>query len=116
MRDITAEQIDQMIFIRYRKHVDNPHNPSFISLSVIGKIFGIDGSSVRRLILDRFQQLQNERMFTRKKKAIYSQKPIRKRYGIRYIKPEHVEFLTDQQRLNDWGAHTLKHRCVLFHR
>ena len=68
--DITTEQIDQMILIRYRKKVSSDENPSFVSFGVIGKVFGIDGSSVRRLILQRFHQLHNERIFTRNKKLL----------------------------------------------
>ena len=55
-------------------------------------------------------------MITRKKKIQDESLPIRKRYVIRFLKPEHIEFLTNPQIINDWAAHPLKHRCVLFHR
>ena len=51
-----------------------------------------------------------------KKKSFQSRNPLRKRYGIRYLKPVYLQFLIDSERLRNWGAHTLKHRCVLFHR
>ena len=42
--------------------------------------------------------------------------PLRKRYGFRFLKPEHIEFLTNHERVNNWASYTLKHRCLLFHR
>ena len=45
------EEIDQMIALKWHRHVENPHYPAYVSNAVIGKVFGIDGSSVRRLYM-----------------------------------------------------------------
>ena len=66
--DITTKEVDQMILIRYRMRAESPNQPSFVKYSVIGKVFGVDGSSVRRLILRRFLQMSQERMLTRKRR------------------------------------------------
>ena len=63
---ITNEDVDNMIFIKWGKSVSSSNNPSFVSNAVIGKIFGIDGSSVRRLYMKRFEQLKEQGIMTRK--------------------------------------------------
>ena len=44
-----------MIILKWHRLVDNHNLPSYVSYATIGKLFGIDGSSVRRLVLNRFQ-------------------------------------------------------------
>ena len=63
---ITNEDVDNMIFIKWGKTVLSSNNPAFVSNAVIGKIFGIDGSSVRRLYMKRFEQLKEQGIMTRK--------------------------------------------------
>ena len=53
--NITLLQIDTMILLKWHCMVDNPDTPSFVTYATIGKVFGIDGSSARRLILKRFE-------------------------------------------------------------
>ena len=55
--DMTDEDVDQMIKIKWGRLVNNSNHTAFVSNAVIGKVFGIDGSSVRRLYMKRFEQL-----------------------------------------------------------
>jgi len=57
-----------MIILKYHRLVDSQDYISFVPYSIIGKVFGIDGSSVRRLMLRRFEDMIKEKMMTRKKK------------------------------------------------
>ena len=57
--DITNEQVDLMIRIKWGRGVRTANVWSHVSYQVIGKLFGIDGSSARRLILKRFDEIQN---------------------------------------------------------
>jgi len=57
-----------MIILKYRRLVDSSDHTSYVPYSIIGKVFGIDGSSVRRLMLKRFDEMKKEMMMTRKKK------------------------------------------------
>ena len=54
---ITDDQVDQMMRVKWGRLVDSLDYPSYLSFAVVGKVFGIDGSSVRRLILRRFADL-----------------------------------------------------------
>ena len=40
-----------MIILRYHCLVNSPDNPAFVTYETLGKVYGIDGSSVRRLML-----------------------------------------------------------------
>ena len=97
-----------MIILKWRKLVDSLDHPSFVSYSVIGKVFGIDGSSVRRLIIKRFDEMKKEKMMTRKKKQDLKALPIRKRYGMRFLSAEHIEYLLDPDTLQNWIGLSLK--------
>ena len=53
---------------------------------------------------------------TRKKKHEMNALPIRKRYSMRFLKAEHIEFLISPDTLHNWIGLSLKERCVFFHR
>ena len=63
---INADQIDKMISLKWGKNATTPEQTSYASYSVIGQIFGIDGSSARRLILKWFQERNSKKIRTRK--------------------------------------------------
>ena len=44
-----------MITLKWGKNAYSPDNASFLPYRNIGKLYGIDGSSVRRLVLKRFE-------------------------------------------------------------
>ena len=55
VKSITPAQVDQMILLKYHRRVTGPGALAFVSNATIGKVYGIDGSSVGRLIRDRFR-------------------------------------------------------------
>ena len=57
-----------MILLKWGKPVESPDNPAYLSNKVIGKMYGIDGSSIRRLYMTRFAELSVKSTATRKKK------------------------------------------------
>ena len=77
LRDITTDQVDEMIMIKWGKPVTNSNHTAFVSNSIIGKIYGIDGSSVRRLYKKRFEDLANTKIMTRKLARKKNELPIR---------------------------------------
>ena len=46
VKDITDPQIDQMIVLKWHRMVFDQDLPSYVSYSTLGKVYGIDGSSV----------------------------------------------------------------------
>ena len=57
---ISSATVDQMILMKWHKRVTSPDHPAFVSNSTLGKIYGVDGSSIRRLYLKRFKDLAQE--------------------------------------------------------
>lgn len=55
-----------MILLRYHRLVTSLHHPAFVSYATLGKVYGIDGSSVRRLIIKRLKKLNSFGIKTRK--------------------------------------------------
>ena len=49
-----------MIIIKWGKLVSDPYQLSYISYTVLGKIYGIDGSTARRLVLKRMVELNKK--------------------------------------------------------
>ena len=68
LQTITSEDVDNMILLKWGKPVESPDNAAYLSNKVIGKMYGIDGSSVRRLYMKRFAELSIKSIATRKKK------------------------------------------------
>ena len=101
---IQPDVVASKIFVFFQLFLD----VELILYSVIGKIFGIDGSSVRRLIIKRFDEMKKEKMMTRKRKQDLKAIPIRKRYGIRFLSAEHLEYLLDPDILQNWIGLSLK--------
>lgn len=116
VKQISQEEVDQMIILKWHRLVESPDHLSFVPYATIGKVYGISGTSVRQLVLQRFKQMASERMLTRKQKLRQQQLPVRKRYGLRFLTAEHVDFLKAPETLQQWTGRTLKERCVLFHR
>ena len=116
LKFITQKQVDQMILFKYHQNVDNPDEPAYVSNATIGKVYGIDGSSVSRLLKQRFEQLSNCKILTRQQRLEEQRLPQRQKYGMRFLKPEHIDFLKSPDTLLKWASKSLKERCLLFHR
>jgi len=70
LHTLTTEDVDNMIMLKWGKPVKSPDYPAFLSNRIIGRIYGIDGSSVRRLYMKRFTELTDNSIVTRKKKKL----------------------------------------------
>ena len=46
-----------MILLRYHRKVTSLDNPAYVTYDILGRLYGIDGSSVRRLLIKRFKEL-----------------------------------------------------------
>ena len=64
----------------------------------------------------RFETRNKSRVMTRKQVRMDQRLPMRKRYGYRFLRQEHIEYLTNPETLKLWSGVALAWRCVLFHR
>ena len=56
LKYISEREIKSMIIIKWHWLVFSSEHPSFESYGTVGKIYGIDGSSARRVILEWFNK------------------------------------------------------------
>ena len=49
--------IDDLIKLKFGKLVDEPGCTSYVSNPVLGKVFGVSASQIRRLYLSRFEDI-----------------------------------------------------------
>ena len=60
MKEFTTNQVDDMIRLKFGQLVSSQFNRSYISNRVLGKIFGVSGSQIRRLYLARFEAIKTK--------------------------------------------------------
>ena len=97
VKHLTDDDVDHMIMLKYHRQVVDPHVPAFVSNDTIGKVYGIHGSSVSRLLKTRFEKLNQEIMITRKRRRKEEQLPVRRTYGMRFLTNEQKEYLRNPE-------------------
>ena len=58
MKLFTDQQVDDLIKLKFGQLVTNVNHKSYISNRILGKVFGVSGSKVRQLYLDRFEAMK----------------------------------------------------------
>ena len=56
MKEFTAQQVEDIIKLKFGKLVTSVDNPSFVSNRVLGQIYGDSGQKIRELYLSRFDK------------------------------------------------------------
>ena len=56
LEDITAEEVDQLMLLRFGQHVDSNAQPAFLSYFELGRLHKMSATSVRTLILRRISE------------------------------------------------------------
>ena len=54
MKEYTDQQIQDIIKLKFGKMVTSANHTSYISNRILGKLYGVSGSKVRRLYMDYF--------------------------------------------------------------
>ena len=88
-----------MIILRYGRLVSSADNPAYLSNSKVGSLFKISGSSVRRLCLKRFQNIEtNNQPISKRTKSKYKKRTLQ-RYPMSSYTDEQIEFITSENTL-----------------
>ena len=58
MKLFTDQQVDDLIKLKFWQLVTDVNHKSYISNRILGKVFGVSGSKVRQLYLDRFEAMK----------------------------------------------------------
>ena len=59
MKLFTEQQVDDLIKLKFGKLVTTPSHTSYASNRVLGKIFGVSGSQIRKLYRARFDKISD---------------------------------------------------------
>ena len=100
--DFNAEDVDQMILLRFGQQVRSNVHPAFLSYAKIGQLFKVSANSVRSLILRRISEQASRRLgssLAAEAKIESVPKANRMRFGLRYMNPEHISWLISAKTL-----------------
>ena len=75
MKLFTEQQVDDLIKLKFGKLVTTPSHTSYASNRVLGKIFGVSGSQIRKLYRARFDKIsaKSQPLLTRLRKLHLSE-------------------------------------------
>ena len=116
MKILTEQQVDDIIKLKFGKLVTTPKHTSFASDRVLGKIFGVSGSQIRRLYRARFDKISadSQPLLARLQKLQLAEP--RQRYGLRFLKQHETQWLTSSSTLKNQTSLSLADRCKQFRR
>ena len=60
MKHFTEQQVDDILKLKFGAVVTSYPSTSYVSNSVLGKIFNVSGSMIRQLYLKRFEKNENQ--------------------------------------------------------
>ena len=99
MKEITAEQVDDIIRLRYLGLVNSANHTAYATYNKLGKVFGISGSRIYHLIKTRFEEKHQEQLPFVQRLRLMRQKHERQRWGYRFLKTHEIEWITSSSTL-----------------
>ena len=114
MKQYTEEQIDSIIKLRYGSLVTDPDHTAHVSLSKLGKIFRCSGTHIRSLYMQRFKRIREKKLPLMERLRLSMNEEPRLRFGLRFLKDHHLEWITSRETLKSQIAMSLKDRCTHF--
>ena len=114
MKTFTEQQIDDLIKLKFGKLVATPKHTSYASDRVLGKIFGVSGSQIRRLYRARFERERSRSLPILERLQNMQLVEARQRYGLRFLKQHEIQWLTSSSTLKNQTSLSLVDRCRHF--
>ena len=91
-----------------------PKHTSYASDRVLGKIFGVSGSQIRRLYRARFDKISAESQPILKRLQNMQLAEPRQRFGLQFLKQHETQSLTSSSTLKNQTSLSLVDRCKHF--
>ena len=107
----TDKQVDDLIKLKYGSLVTSADRIQYVSNAVLGKIFGISATKVRRLYMARFQAIKDKELPFLQQFEKQMQRYKRKRWGPRFLKEHEKAWLVDARTLRQQTGIGLFDRC-----
>ena len=102
LEDITAEEVDQMMLLRFGQHVDSNAQPAFLSYSQIGNLYKMSATSARTLILRRISERARQHLGSSLAQDAENEerpKAKLKRFRFRFLRPEQLAWICSAETL-----------------
>ena len=58
MKEFSEQQVDDIIKLKFGKLVTEPGHKQYVANRILGQIFGVSASRIRRLYLARFEKVR----------------------------------------------------------
>ena len=116
MKTFTEQQVDDLIKLKFGKLVTTPRHTSYASDRILGKIFDVSGSQIRRLYRARFDKIsaKSQPLLERLQNMQFAEP--RQRHGLRFLKQHEIQWLTSASTLKNQTSLSLVDRCKHFRR
>ena len=114
MKEFTEQQVDDIIKLKFGKLVTEPGHKQYVGNRVLGQIFGVSHSRIRQLYLARFEKVRISSLPLLQRLQRSAKMQPRKNFGLRFLKPHEIKWLTNNSTLRQQTALSLSDRCSHF--
>ena len=114
VKHFTEAQVDDIIRLKFGRLVTTADHQQYASNATLGRIFGVSGSLIRRLYTARFQKIRDKELPFLQQFEKQMQRYRRQRWGMRFLKPHEIDWLTSTRTLRDQTGMSLVDRCSQF--
>ena len=114
MKEFTEQQVDDIIKLKFGELAESLQRKSYVSDRLLGKPYKVSASKIRQLYMARFTAIKAKQMPLPERLRQFQKEPPRERYGLRFLKPHQIKWLTSSSTLRKQTAMSLKDRCLQF--
>ena len=99
MKTFTDAQVDDIILLKFGRLVTELQHRSYVSDCYLGKIFKVSATQIRRLYTNRFEKIRVSKLTLLQQMLLAAKQEPRKIYGMRFLKPHQITWLTSARTL-----------------
>ena len=114
MKIFSEQQIDQIIQLKFGKLVTEAGHPSYASNELLGKLFKVSGSQIRRLYLARFEKIRRSSLPLLMQMSEIKKMQTRERHGLRFLKKHEIKWIVSSEVLKRQASLSLMGRVEHF--
>ena len=116
MKLFTAQQVTDIIKLKFGTYVEDAHHPIYTSNKALGKLYGVSSSRIRQLYQTRFEEIKNKKMPLMQRLQQKQKEVPRQTFGLRFLKSHEIDWVTSSSTLKKQTALSLGDRVKHFQR
>ena len=114
MKLFTAQQVTDIIKLKFGTYVEDGDHPIYTSNKVLGKLYGVSTTKIRQLYQTRFEEIRMKRMPLMQRLQQTQKEVPRQNYGLRFLKSHEINWVTSTYILKKQTALSLGDRVKHF--